>query len=53
MRPAGIEQDDVLGVAGVLVGELERRPDLGVAQRGMPPPRDVMKDASKRVACEP
>jgi hypothetical protein len=53
MRAAGVEQDDVVGVVEVLVGEVERAPDLGVAQAAVAPLRDLMKDALELLALEP
>jgi hypothetical protein len=33
VRTAGVEQNDIVGVVGILVGEVERAPDAGIASR--------------------
>jgi hypothetical protein len=53
MGAAGVEQNDIVGVVGILVGELERAPDLRIAEAAMPLSRDVVKDASELFALEP
>jgi hypothetical protein len=53
MRAAGVEQNDIVGVAGILVGEVECVPDLGVAQAAMPLCRELVEDTSELFAFEP
>jgi hypothetical protein len=53
VRAAGVEQNDIVGVVGILVGEVERAPDVGVAQAAVSLLGDLVEGAPELFAFEP